>query len=167
MELYTLGTFVSRINQSIRDALGLPVEENKATWIVAAHSRTSAVNALKKRGFPDMAPAHGGLAKHSGRDVDALRAAGLFEREIVLVTGFDARTGTRPVAVVDDQAEARRIGILHYNPNVCLYVADDQANNLTPAEQVAMDVWLRGSADTGTMLRAVRAAFGTCTGKDI
>lgn len=159
MELYTLDMFASRINQSIRDALGLPVEKNKATWIVAAHSRTSAVNALKKRGFPNMTPAGGGLSNYTGRAADALHAARLLDRDIVLVTTQDPLGSTRPVAVVDDRAEAHRIGALHYNPNVCLYVADDQANNLTPAEQAAMDVWLRGSADTDTMLRAVRAAL--------
>ncbi|WP_328344714.1 hypothetical protein [Micromonospora sp. NBC_00421] len=152
MKVFTIGHPKGRINQSIRDALGLNVADNHGTWIVAAPNKTFAVHMLRARGFPDWPSDGMGLIQAKGAGVDALTAAGRLDEQTVLVCPFSLLPG-HPVAVVDKGGQARRIGTI----NGDRFTPDN--DHLTAPERAALDAWLRGSADTTGMLYAVRAAL--------
>ncbi|MFF0822453.1 hypothetical protein ACFYUR_18990 [Micromonospora haikouensis] len=152
MKTYTIAPPRNRINQSIRDALGLDVAATHGHWIIAAPNITFAVHLLRARGFPDWPSDGAGLIKADGHAVNALTAAGRLDEEIMLVRAEMARHGD-PVAVVDKGGDARRIGVISDGR----FTPDN--DHLTGPERAAMDVWLRGSADTTGMLYAVRAAL--------
>ncbi|MFI2663324.1 hypothetical protein [Micromonospora carbonacea] len=152
MKTWTIQAPYSRINQSIRDALGLDVSEEYGDWVIAAPSITTAVHLLRARTFPDWPRNGAGLIKATGTDVQALAAAGRIDREAVMVRPRWAWDGD-PVAVVDKGGDAHRIGII----NNGRFTPD--GDHLTGPERAAMDAWTRGSADTTGMLYAVRAAL--------
>ncbi|MFG1846817.1 hypothetical protein [Micromonospora carbonacea] len=152
MKTWTIQPMHGRINQSIRDALGLDVSENYGQWIITAPTITLAVHMLRDRGFPGWPSSGPGLIKAIGPAVEALAAAGRLDQQAVMVCPRWARDGD-PVAVVDKGGDARRIGVI----NGGRFTPD--GDHLTGPERAAMDAWTRGSADTTGMLYAVRAAL--------
>lgn len=128
MQLFTLDLPTGRINQPIRDALGLDVTHNHGLWIIAAHNRTFAVHLLQARGFPNLPSDGKGLLKAKGGTVDALTAAGMLDEPIVLVRKLGPWPGD-PVAVVVEGGMAHRVGVIEDDGGDARYVPDDEVTD--------------------------------------
>lgn len=130
MKVYTLAHPHGDINQSIRDALNLPVHQRHARYLIPANNRMNAIYELRSRMFPHMKSSQVGLELAYGGDVDALRAAGLLDEPTVLVAPGDGFADL-PVAVVEKGSIARMIGILAGPQIGCRWVSDTNDQEAT------------------------------------
>lgn len=114
MKIFTTGT-ASWLPTTVQEALGLPSHVRQGRVLVSAQSKVTAFLMLTDRRMAPHSPRDSEFRQAMGNDVNALSAAGLFDKPVVLATtmlggGPVAQVGTDGVTVIGKLVPAANYG---------------------------------------------------------